>query len=261
MSKVIVVGTWPLRPEWLRALEESVHRFFPADVTIQLCNDSSAEYVMLVEKGPPVRLNFNLAARWAASELFQGGYLDAAVKHESKHIRGDITFLHAGIIAPLALKETVPEVLWRRASEILTEKLQFLLNETYALATTEDTDASKYLDYELWKFARAWSEEDKRGTVKAHWILHTGLLASACRKLNKPVPDGLAIVLASLKRDMHDEAILSQAVKLFNGLWNAVRSVMPIGEDKKHQFDVLADTIELNEVVSIQKKPLFNNAA
>jgi hypothetical protein len=60
---------------------------------------------------------------------------------------------------------------------------------------------------------------------------------------------------------MYDEAILSQAVKLFNGLWNAVRSVMPIKEDGNHQFDVLADTIELNEVISIQKKPLFNNVS
>jgi hypothetical protein len=256
-----VVGTWPLRPEWLRALEESVQRFFPANVTVQLCNDSSAEYVMLIEKGPPVRLKFNLAARWAASELFQRGYLDAAVKHESRHIHGEITFLHAGIVAPLTLKETVAEALWRRASEILTEKLQLLLNETYALAITEDADSSKYLDYELWKFTRAWNEEDKRGTVKAHWILYAALLASTCQNLNKSVPDGLAVVLASFKRDMYDEAILSQAVKLFNGLWNAVRSVMPIKEDGKHQFDVLADTIELNEVISIQKKPLFNNVS
>lgn len=261
MSSVNVVGTWPLRPEWLRALEESVHRFFPGNVTIQLCNDSSAEYVMLVEKGPPVRLNFNLAARWAASELFQGGYLDAAVKHESRHIHGDIIFLHAGIIAPLALKETVPEPLWRRASEILTEKLQLLLNETYALAVTEDTDASKYLDYELWKFTRTWNQEDRRSTVKAHWILHAALLASACGSLNKAIPDGLASVLAFFKRDMHDEAILSQAVKLFNGLWNAVRAAMPIGEDEKHQFNILADTIQLSELVSIQKKPLFDDAS
>jgi len=258
---VNVIGSWTLAVDWLERLLSAVKHHSPVpELDLAIRNDPSAQYVLLVEKGPPVRLNINLAKRWAVEELFKGDYLDAAVRHEFMHMRGKITFLHNALMAPRAIADVFGEALWQRASELLTEAFVLALNEVYAVAITPPSDASKYLDYELWKFVRSWSEVGRRGAVKANWLLQAALLESFCRSLGKAVPDGLSIILSVFKRDMHDEAILAQAEKLFRGLWNAVKAAEPIKDTDEKQFDVVAESFQLAQLLTIQKNVFFNVA-
>jgi len=185
--------------------------------------------------------------------------LAAAVKHESRHMEGDITFLYNPLAAPRVIRKIFGESLWLKLSLQLTEMLTLLLNEVYTIAITPPSDASKYLDYELRKFTRSWSLTEKRGAVKANWLLQAALLKVLCVSLEKTLPQEFAIILQSLREDMYDEAVFTQAERLFETPWNIIKAAAATNVPAKKQFNIGAESFQLSQLLTMQKSPLFKD--
>ncbi len=226
-------GTWPRSKNDYDLLVESIRNHFANHLRrlrlIIVKGDHA--YVFAVERtGKYVGLKVNFDSP-DIDIAFTEKFLDAIVEHESRHLDLISDWGLVTLSAPLIVGVTEGKEKYNLLTQLQTLRSQEEITEVFAISRMTD-GLGKYVEWLNYTLEASWRRANEfiytRRSPKSLWLLPLARQELVALRAGVSLSDEFGRIKGSVVQNPQDEVIYSQAVAIYDTVWQQARREPPV---------------------------------